>query len=648
MDDYHLINQIGEGSFGRVYKARRRYTGRLVAIKMINKHGQSKDDLDSLRREIDLLQKVNHSNIMRMLSIFETDTDFCIVSELARGDLFQVIDDNQCLPEDVLRNVAAQLVSALAHLHSMKIIHRDMKPQNILIADNDALKVCDFGFARALSQNTLVLTSVKGTPLYMAPELVQEQPYDEKVDVWALGVILYELYNKQPPFFTNSIYKLIQMIANSPIVWPDSMSPVFKSFLQQMLQKDPRKRVSCDELLKHPFIADVQLAQFDDRVYRFKSDQFEGAISQSLGGGQQQVFKPKKSKIPDYQMIFVNPAGHSDQELLLAVKYLRERDLPPDSPLAASFAFHFQAFFQHAIVTEEALLAAAELLRKDLDRFVTPFAVSVQLFGEPNMPMAAVPFFTELLTVPFAHNIIHDNDFTLGDLRVDKARSEQLRDRLLSFLFAGSETVIAETYALLSFFARESDVMLDSFAGPFAAQFVPILTAAICQKSSAVVQSCAFCILARIIERNNDAVTFVQPFGKFLDAFKQATSDEIKTVEQLCLFGAALSFIAVTLNVLVELPEFTKTFSVRQSLSTLPDFLDITFNGKSTLEARLDSFLDVASIPPKTEPQILSYSAVLSSLFCHMPMRPECIDKCVDKIIQLVPVHQPEIGRAHV
>ena len=101
MENYHLIKQIGEGSFGKVYKARRKYTGRLVAIKMINKSGQSKDDLESFRREIDLLRKVSHPNVMRMLNVFEIDTDFCVVSELARGDLFQVIDDNQTLPEHV-------------------------------------------------------------------------------------------------------------------------------------------------------------------------------------------------------------------------------------------------------------------------------------------------------------------------------------------------------------------------------------------------------------------------------------------------------------------------------------------------------------------------------------------------------------------
>jgi fused-like protein len=643
MEHYHLINQIGEGSFGRVYKARRKYTGRLVAVKMINKLGQTKDDLESFRREIALLQKVRHPNIMRMLNHFETDTDFCVVSELARGDLFQVIDDSQTLPEDVLKTLAAQLVSSMAHLHSLKIIHRDMKPQNILIAEKGAVKICDFGFARALSQTTLVLTSVKGTPLYMAPELVQEQPYDEKVDVWALGVILYELYHGKPPFFTNSIYKLVQMIVNNPITWPEQISPLFKSFLLEMLQKDPKQRTTCENLLKHPFIADVPLEQFSDRVYRFKSEQFDRAIQQSLAGGQKQTFKPKKSRIPDFQMIFVNPTGHSDDELLAAVKYLREKNVAADNPLAASFAFHFQAFISKPAVAEAALSTAADLLRKDLDRFAPPFAVGVKLLGDSNMPVSAVDFFTQLLTIPFAQNIVQHNDFQLGDMELDTTKSEVLRDKLLSFLFAPEPETVARTFALLCFFAQESTFMLDVLAGAFAPQLLPILTSAICMKAAAPMQCSAFCIISKIVHRTDAAIAFIQPFPEFLDAFDGIVSTEITTIEQLCIFSAALSFIAVALNILVEVPEFVKRYSVRSSLSTLPNFLTTIFTGRTTMEDRLQSLLTISSVPPRTEVEFMCYSAVLSSPFCHIPIKESFIESCTDFIVNMVPIHQPAL-----
>ena len=101
----------------------------------------------------------------------------------------------------------------------------------MLIGANGLIKLCDFGFARSMSTNTIVLTSIKGTPLYMSPELVKEQPYDNASDLWSLGVILFELYVGQPPFYTNSIYSLINHIVKDPVKYPADISKEFKSFL---------------------------------------------------------------------------------------------------------------------------------------------------------------------------------------------------------------------------------------------------------------------------------------------------------------------------------------------------------------------------------------------------------------------------------
>jgi fused-like protein len=138
----------------------------------------------NLRQEIEILKKLRHENIVLLLDTFETKTEFCLVMEHAQGELFEILEEDHSLPEDVIRSIAKQLVSALYYLHSNRIIHRDMKPQNILISQDGIVKLCDFGFARAMSSNTVVLTSIKGTPLYMSPELVQEQPYNNTVDLW--------------------------------------------------------------------------------------------------------------------------------------------------------------------------------------------------------------------------------------------------------------------------------------------------------------------------------------------------------------------------------------------------------------------------------------------------------------------------------
>ena len=114
-----------------------------------------------------ILRQLNHRNIILLLDYFETDHDVCVVTELAQGELFETLEDDKRLPENVVRKIAKDLVQALHYLHSNRVIHRDMKPQNILICPNGVVKLCDFGFARVMSQQTVVLTSIKGTPLYV-------------------------------------------------------------------------------------------------------------------------------------------------------------------------------------------------------------------------------------------------------------------------------------------------------------------------------------------------------------------------------------------------------------------------------------------------------------------------------------------------
>ncbi|NXL42919.1 STK36 kinase, partial [Podilymbus podiceps] len=255
MERYHVLEMIGEGSFGRVYKGRRKRSAQVVALKFIPKVGRSEKELKNLQREIEIMRGLHHPNIIQMLDSFETDKEVVVVTDYAEGELFQILEDDGSLPEDQVQAIAAQLVSALYYLHSHRILHRDMKPQNILLGKDGIVKLCDFGFARAMSIHTMVLTSIKGTPLYMSPELVEERPYDHTADLWSVGCILYELFVGTPPFYTSSIFQLVSLIVKDPVKWPAAISPVFKSFLQGLLMKDPRQRLSWPELLSHPFIA---------------------------------------------------------------------------------------------------------------------------------------------------------------------------------------------------------------------------------------------------------------------------------------------------------------------------------------------------------------------------------------------------------
>ncbi|XP_060117927.1 serine/threonine-protein kinase 36 isoform X3 [Heteronotia binoei] len=281
MEKYHVLEVIGEGSFGRVYKGRRKYSAQVVALKFIPKVGRSQKELKNLQREIEIMRGLHHPNIVQMLDSFETDKEVVVVTDYAEGELFQILEDDGNLPEEQVRDIASQLVSALYYLHSHRILHRDMKPQNILLGKGGVIKLCDFGFARAMSIHTMVLTSIKGTPLYMSPELVEEKPYDHTADLWSVGCILYELYVGTPPFYTNSIFQLVSLIIKDPIKWSKNMSPHFKNFLQGLLMKDPRQRLSWPELLYHPFIAGL-VTVIDDTVEQGIANPFTSKLPPEL------------------------------------------------------------------------------------------------------------------------------------------------------------------------------------------------------------------------------------------------------------------------------------------------------------------------------------------------------------------------------
>ncbi|XP_009323136.1 PREDICTED: serine/threonine-protein kinase 36, partial [Pygoscelis adeliae] len=260
---------------------RRKHSAQVVALKFIPKVGRSEKELKNLQREIEIMRGLHHPNIIQMLDSFETDKEVVVVTDYAEGELFQILEDDGSLPEDQVQTIAAQLVSALYYLHSHRILHRDMKPQNILLGKDGVVKLCDFGFARAMSIHTMVLTSIKGTPLYMSPELVEERPYDHTADLWSVGCILYELFVGTPPFYTSSIFQLVSLIVKDPIKWPEAISPVFKSFLQGLLMKDPHQRLSWPELLSHPFIAG-RVTVIDDTEEHGISNPFTTKLSPEL------------------------------------------------------------------------------------------------------------------------------------------------------------------------------------------------------------------------------------------------------------------------------------------------------------------------------------------------------------------------------
>ena len=151
-----------------------------------------------LNKEIQMMSQTQHPNIIKYYESFESDGNIYLVTELADTDLFQILQD-AALPAETLQRVAYQTLNVLNFLHSNRICHRDVKPQNVLVSGG-VCKLCDFGFARQLSDQTMALNSIKGSPIYLAPEIARGQTYGFSSDIWSLGVMLFELSTQHPPF----------------------------------------------------------------------------------------------------------------------------------------------------------------------------------------------------------------------------------------------------------------------------------------------------------------------------------------------------------------------------------------------------------------------------------------------------------------
>nr|XP_049695128.1 serine/threonine-protein kinase fused [Helicoverpa armigera] len=335
MDSYIVISFIGEGSFGRVFKAKHKETDAVVALKVIRKKGRSVKDLKNLRQECDIQRQLKHPNIIRMIDSFDTDSELVVVTEYAEKELHSILAKEGCLNEEQVKKITWDLVSALYYLHSHRVLHRDLKPQNVLLDSSGRAKLCDFGLARIMTNATHILTSIKGTPLYMAPELIEEKPYDHQADLWSLGCIVYELIAGQPPFCTMSIWQLVRMIRHKPVQWPSFISTEARSFLQGLLHKDPMKRMTWPEILEHPFVAGHVTILPEDV-------QSESPFTKPLTHSQQEAKQLQREKVSSNTRTIPEPKPEQKEHDLRNARVMQAMECVPmsdDDSVRATSAF---------------------------------------------------------------------------------------------------------------------------------------------------------------------------------------------------------------------------------------------------------------------------------------------------------------------
>lgn len=257
--DYELLEKLGEGSYSTVYKAKHKKNRSYHAIKCVTKSSLCKSSTDNLVTEIKLLRSLTHKYIVGLNDFFWDDKMIYIVLEYCNaGNLSAFIRSRKSLPEATCKFFLRQLACGIQYMRSNDICHFDLKPQNLLLTRNPnvTLKIADFGFAQHLKLGE-INQKLKGSPLYMAPEIVCKHQYDAKADLWSIGVILYECLFGKAPYTSNTIEELLIKIKNNDkITIPPNtrISAECNDLLTRLLQHDPCKRISFEEFFTHPFI----------------------------------------------------------------------------------------------------------------------------------------------------------------------------------------------------------------------------------------------------------------------------------------------------------------------------------------------------------------------------------------------------------
>eukprot|EP00033_Pygsuia_biforma_P005655 GCRY01006246.1.p1 GENE.GCRY01006246.1~~GCRY01006246.1.p1 ORF type:complete len:301 (+),score=60.40 GCRY01006246.1:206-1108(+) len=257
LGSYELKEVVGEGSYGKVKKAVHVFTGEYVAIKILEKERLLQgDEYQRVYREIDILKKLSHPNIVQLLDVVDTPKHLYVVMEYCDGgELFDYIVAQGRVNEKQTRIYFRQLISALHYLHSNNVAHRDLKPENLLLSEDcKTLKLIDFGFSNVIRPG-LLFTTYLGSPAYSAPELIRGINYDGKaVDIWACGVILYALTCGFLPFDHPVQKVMYENIAKGNYDTPDFMPPGVKTLLRQLLQVDVSKRATLRTIVKNPWM----------------------------------------------------------------------------------------------------------------------------------------------------------------------------------------------------------------------------------------------------------------------------------------------------------------------------------------------------------------------------------------------------------
>ena len=256
--DFTLIKELGVGSFGRVLLVQHNLTQAQYAIKAIDKRNKANiQEKPYFRREIEIMYRIHHPNVVKLFGHFEDNT-YCyfIMEYIAGGNIYSYVPKNgiHTISTQQVASIIKDVISATYFLHHMypPIIHRDIKPENVLLGDNMRAKLTDFGWSNYM-QGDFKRTTVCGTPIYLAPEMINNTGHDEKVDIWCIGVLLFELITGQQPWKGSDVQTVKYNISRLKINWPKQMDRTAADLISKILRYNPEERISLRNMLMHPF-----------------------------------------------------------------------------------------------------------------------------------------------------------------------------------------------------------------------------------------------------------------------------------------------------------------------------------------------------------------------------------------------------------
>uniref|UniRef100_A0A8C1T6P3 non-specific serine/threonine protein kinase n=1 Tax=Cyprinus carpio TaxID=7962 RepID=A0A8C1T6P3_CYPCA len=247
--------KIGEGSTGVVCIAREKHSGRQVAIKMMDLRKQQRREL--LFNEVVIMRDYRHRNVVEMYKSALVGEELWVIMEYLQGGALTNIVSETRLTEEQIATVCEAVLQALCYLHAQGVIHRDIKSDSILLSLDGRVKLSDFGFCAQISKDIPKRKSLVGTPYWMAPEVVSKKPYGTEVDMWSLGIMVLEMIDGEPPYFSETPIAAMKRLRDEPAPTArniSKISPVLRDFLDSMLTRDPLERASARDLLQHPFM----------------------------------------------------------------------------------------------------------------------------------------------------------------------------------------------------------------------------------------------------------------------------------------------------------------------------------------------------------------------------------------------------------